>query len=617
VSDVAVAGGAWKQKTQVFWSIDSGALVRRSFQVWDPHPELDLDFLWEPGPGAETNDPGTRDPATKDPAGIVNGTGALTWHTRGAANYDRRSTYSVYKGSLRNGRPEGKGALWMPTGYFYTGEWHEGEMHGRGVLRFESGDKYESDFAAGKLHGVGKYTSTDGSVYFGEFKNGARDGIGRLTLADGSYRTVWREGKEIEREQISYAEKEQPWPALRPAALSNTVKLKLSLDQKRAIEFENSDPDAESNPYEAEHSPTRMTVRLSSKAMIDAWKNNGLISPGSEKFNYIVNYWQFAPVFFKAEIENQGSGAATIKSAFLEVMESSTELAPYLELHPLLDNYCYPEDDYSPDFEFQNLGWGGVKDAKMRFSLGTDEKRTKEAVVDVGNIVNYKKVSIESELKKFGVDVERLKKASSRYWESSEQNREQLEKFAFHCEQPPYDDQVTAQERDDLRKKIVEKCFQDIKNSGVLGRLADYAYPSDYGHVILTKVAGHLDYRWSGNAGKENSQSAPFEMPITLVQFWILRGEGGCRDAVVRPPTGTILSLDRTKYRIDLPKNWSLKVAAADTKQVSFSVSAPKSSHHVFRIVVELADGNQVTSPIVDLGYFRPKLTKKSMTSGG
>jgi hypothetical protein len=610
VNTAAVGGGAWKEKTQVVWSKGSETLVRRSFQVWDPHPELDLDFLWEPGPNVET----------RDFAGVVNGTGTLTWHARGAANYDRRYTYSVYKGSFSNGRPEGKGALWMPTGFFYTGEWHEGEMHGRGVLRFESGDKYEGDFAAGKMHGVGKYISTDGTVYFGEFRNGARDGIGRMTLADGSYRTVWREGKEIEREQISFAEKEQPWPALRPAAISNTVKLKLSIDQKRAIEFENNDPDAESQPYDAEHSRTGMTIHLSSKAIMDAWKNNGMISSGTEKFNYMVNYWQFAPVLLKAEIENHDSGAATIKSAFLEILESSAELAPYLELHQPEANDCYPDDNYNPVLEFQNLGWEPVKDAKMTFSLGTTEKRTEDAVVKVGNIANYKKVKIESELQKFGVDIERLKKASTPAWEDSGQNREQLEQYAFHCEEPDSvddDKSKTEENSSDDRKKVFEKCFQDIKRSGVLGRLGDFAYISEYGNLILTRVVGRLDYQWSGKGGKINSQSAPFEMSIPLIQFRLGGGEAGCTEATVRPPTGAILSLDRTKYRVDLPnKDWSMKLAAGDTKQVGFNVSAAKSSRHVFQIVVQLTDGNQVRSPIVDLTYFRPRLTKKTKRGG-
>ena len=36
----ASADGAWKERTQVVWSKQSGALIRKNFRVWDPHPEF-------------------------------------------------------------------------------------------------------------------------------------------------------------------------------------------------------------------------------------------------------------------------------------------------------------------------------------------------------------------------------------------------------------------------------------------------------------------------------------------------------------------------------------------------------------------------------------------------
>ena len=110
-------------------------------------------------------------------------------------------------------------------------------MHGRGVLRLENGDKYEGDFVAGRMHGVGRYVATDGSIYLGEFRDGLRHGLGKLTLVEGAFRTVWREGREIERRPVADARRQKP---SRPAAgrCGERRQLKLSLDRQAAPEFE-------------------------------------------------------------------------------------------------------------------------------------------------------------------------------------------------------------------------------------------------------------------------------------------------------------------------------------------------------------------------------------------
>ena len=60
-----------------------------------------------------------------------------------------------------------------------------------------------------------------------------------------------------------------------------------------------------------------------------------------------------------------------------------------------------------------------------------------------------------------------------------------------------------------------------------------------------------------------------------------------------------------------LPKSWTTKVAGSQAMAIDFALSAAKSSHHVFQIVLRLADGNEVRSPTIDLSYFRPRLAKK------
>jgi hypothetical protein len=571
------ADGAWREKTQVVWSKDSGTLIRRNFKVWDPHPELDLDFLWEPRLVAR---------ADADP--IVNGAGTLTWHTKGAPNYDRRFTYSVFKGVLKNGRPDGQGALVVRTGLSYTGQWLDGEMHGRGLLKLANGDRYEGDFIAGKMHGVGKYSSTDGTVYFGEFRNGARDGIGRLLLVDGAYRTVWRDGQEIARERI--ADGAPAVVRLQPAALSTTVKLKLSLDQKKAGEFDNADPGAEAHAYEAEPAPGRITIRPASKEIWDAWKTDGQIATGREgETPNILEVWHFPPVFLAVDVENNGASAAQITGAYLDIEESVTDLTPYLELGRGFNN------DYSPTLEFQNYGWGRVRDAKMTYSLGTETKRTDETVIQLGSFDGSKPASLVDGLRRQGVDVERLRRASTAFWMSTRKNGPNPNRFNCEYEEP----------------KLAE-CFQRLQDSGVLGKLKDFVFRQPDDGVVLTMLVGRIEYRWTGSDGKTNDRVSSFKINVPLLQFNADLAEESGPEAMEQKFEAVGLSPDnKRKYRLSLPKDWNVRLAQGDPKQLSVAVAATKSSHHVFQLVLQLADGTQVTSPVVDLTYLRPKVAKK------
>ena len=313
-----------RSRTHIIWNKAADTLVRKNFSVWDPHPELDLDFLWEPDPATNPLD------STGD---VINGAGTLTWHVKGAANYDRRFTYSVFKGVLKNGRPEGEGVLGVRGGLSYTGHWVAGQMQGRGVLRFENGDKYEGDFVAGKMHGVGRYVSTDGSIYLGEFRDGLRHGLGKTDprrgrfpygLAGGTRNrspaaSAWRSGATTEE--------------LEPAAASNALRLKLTMDREAALEFETQRPDAKEQAFEADYAPGTMTIRLASKKRLAAWRSNAPIASGRTGPSYIEHSWNFPPVFLKAEIQNQAAAAVEVKGAFLDVVESALDPTPYVELH--------------------------------------------------------------------------------------------------------------------------------------------------------------------------------------------------------------------------------------------------------------------------------------------
>jgi len=589
------AEGAWKEQTQVVWSKKTGTLMRKTFRVWDPHPELDLEFLWEP-----------RDRVSVDDlAEVATGPGTLTWHAKGAPNYDRRFTYSVFKGVLKEGRPEGKGVLATRPGISYTGEWRAGLMHGRGLLRLENGDKYEGDFVAGKMHGLGRFVSVDGTVYLGEFRDGRRDGAGKLMLLEGSFRTEWRAGQEIDRQPIPEVVRPRPGARLRPAAASASIKVKLALDQKKASEIEFSDPDTQNQTYEADYSPGLMTIR---PALWKAWMGDGAIpgGPGSEP-KPLMDAWQFTPVFLKAEVENEGVAAAQIVGAYLDVAESTTNPAPYLELARGV-NFCEGDDSYSPTLVLENFGWGPVKGARMTYAFGHDRNKTETATATWGDVDSAKRISVLERLRAMAVDVEKLRRAAA------EEARRTLDmdrprRNAFECEpQGGSNNQAEAENSEDA-EKAYRACFERIKSSGVLGRLKDYVGLSD--NVIYTTLSGKVEYQWTGSDRKIRTRAAPFEMFFPLIKFNVEMGEMGCPPSSQVPSAGAIaLSLDRRKYRLALPKSWQTHIPQAETRTFELAVKAAKSSNHNFQLVLQLADGRQVTSPVVDLTYFTPRVLK-------
>ena len=100
-----------------------------------------------------------------------------------------------YVGEIADGIPSGKGALYLPNG-FYEGEFKNGKFNGKGKrLYFEKG-KLVGEFKDNKAHGQGIYTYLDGAKYVGEYKLGKKHGQGTFTRPNGSeYVGYWKFGK--------------------------------------------------------------------------------------------------------------------------------------------------------------------------------------------------------------------------------------------------------------------------------------------------------------------------------------------------------------------------------------------------------------------------------------
>jgi hypothetical protein len=568
-NSAAAADGAWKDATEEMYDAGLHRMERRTYRVWDFHPELHLEFHWE------------RPDRTAGPPGIINGSGTLTWRNGGADEYDTTATYSEYKGNMKDGRPDGTGSLRMRSGTSYVGDWHAGLMNGRGVLKLDNGDDYNGEFADGQMQGQGRYAGADGTVYVGEFKNGRRDGAGILTLADGrSYRTVWRGGTEVERTAV-LAGAAGPASPVEPAR--RDVTFRLTVDRKQNEDFRLHDYGITYFVYDAQNAPGKMQIDLASKELEGQWKGSATLT-GYEGL-LIDEVDQFAPVYLLADVTNSGARTTRVAAAYLDVSESRSDLQPYLYFTRTAP-IC-TETEYDPQVMFKNLGWGSLRNAALRYSLvpkndgnrnvSNPSDNNPDFTVPLGDVDASVAVSVDDGVRQSGVDIGKIANLNA------------------SC--PTFAE--------------LPACLQRIEGTGVLGKLAGHLTIAD--KAVYAKVDGRVDYEWSDADGDSHARSSPISYKVPLFVFKVLErdvAECGGPSAVDHGGRTLELALDRRGYRI--PVDWHAELAPRANARVGISLVAPKSSSHVFRLVIELSDGTKQSSREVDLSYFRPRFGSSS-----
>jgi hypothetical protein len=101
-----------------------------------------------------------------------------------------------YYGSLRDGKPQGRGRIEWENGAYYEGSFESGVYHGRGRLVSADGRRYEGEFANGLYDGRGRYESAGGEIYEGDFEKGELTGHGSWSNAEGArYRGGFLKGR--------------------------------------------------------------------------------------------------------------------------------------------------------------------------------------------------------------------------------------------------------------------------------------------------------------------------------------------------------------------------------------------------------------------------------------
>lgn len=101
----------------------------------------------------------------------------------------------VYSGTVKDGKPHGRGKCTLPYGSVYEGEFVNGKIQGIGKMSGKGYD-YEGNFLNGRYSGHGKLSHSTGHIYEGDFVDGLAEGVCKRIWPDGSvYEGEWKAHK--------------------------------------------------------------------------------------------------------------------------------------------------------------------------------------------------------------------------------------------------------------------------------------------------------------------------------------------------------------------------------------------------------------------------------------
>jgi hypothetical protein len=574
--------GQWQEKTEIVWDAGAAKFVRRSFRVFDPHPEFALEFYWLP----ETE--------SGKQAGAISGAGELIWYRKGASPYDRASRHSTYRGSLKNGLPDGWGKLSLRSGLTYEGEWKEGRMEGEGSIEYETRERYQGNFVAGEPDGSGKYIAANGQVVAGSDLRSKIDvavvpapeavfpssapvmaaGSGSISIEPRVEHYVAAKAAGPVPLALFPVGQNLPFAPATPkqptevAQVPGPITMTLYVDRVKNNEFKEGNPEVDSFVYGQTDDAGTIAIRLDAPAIMARWKGDAPITADSDSA-FLLDPNQFAPVFLVVDVVNDTNRDAQIVGGYVDVADSATDLQPYLEISGV--NYFATEDAFDPAFNFLNEGWGPVQNAKITYSFGKEPQAGSQTfVIDAGTFDQSTEVSTLPGFIASGVNVSDLKKGP-----------------------------VPCPSEEEL-----PNCLAKLVQSGLFGQLGGAMF-AEYTHVY-TQISGVMDYSWTDSQGSLQQKQSPISVKLPVLEFVIGAGvEYGAPSAVDRKLPAIMLALDRQNYR--LPFSYRGRLKAQQNLRFALTLDAEKSSHHLFKIVLQLADGSTVSTPPVDLLMFRSR----------
>jgi hypothetical protein len=548
------AQGAWREHVQLVWN------------VFDPFAAASFDLFWEPH-RIESDRPGR-----------IGGSGVLTWRRAGSPRHGVEPIMAQYQGDMTDGRAHGHGTFVDRSGLRYDGDWIDGLMEGEGHLLLPNGDVYRGGFKAGRLHGQGLYIDAAGRVYDGGFSAGLRDGPAQVAEPDGQvYASVWTRGIEDQRRRGPAVESwaQQHRVEMRgPAGLAIPVGVGTGVLQfcchGSPIAF----------GYAATSFADRLDIYPDAPRLLEVWRGRANVAVAEPDafdlirrqfeeysfFNFNSKYIKTVPLQFG--LENRGTRPAVVVGAYLDLVRSEVDLQPALQL---LELNPFGIQNFS--FSIENYGWSPARNARLtfRFQNATKSLRTDPIQIATGEISTVGRFSFGPALSQHGVRLQQLPRPGA----------------------------ACNSDRQEARPG----CLARLVRSGVFGQLSDFVVID--GRKFGVRAVGQLNYDWTDADGRSQSVAAPFDALVPLGTFQSL---AECEGADFREiAAGRPFQLPESSARQRVPFPLQETVAAGTIRRWQIMLDAKKSSRHDLRVVLVLADGQEVVSRNISLLLLRPR----------
>lgn len=572
------AAPVWDERLQVVHDPETRRTERLRVRVADPHPDLGLDFLWEPAAG---NWPGV------DAEGRAEGPGRLVWRIPGAASYDPRAVHHVFRGSLVAGRFDGPGRLRYRDGAWREGTWRAGLLEGEGREMDAAGNLYEGRFAGGLRDGPGLIRARAGWSWAGPFSAGAMHGSGRLVHPGGGAETVtFAAGRRVT-PAATPALPDQLLAGLLPAqggAQAERTTLSVGADLRMAAQ--------QDFRYTHMITPEQVAIHPDHALIAKAW--NGTLRIGPSGFFDPETQgegaqWQSADLlmapsemeffaFLDARLALTEGDAVTLAGLSLEVERSEPHLQPMLALYSNVG--CF---GHRPDFRLYNAGWGAVESAVARFRFvnpRTGAMGSRQHEVAIPGFETARTVDLRPALRAAGVDLGML--AGDR----------------FVCPQG-------MNPRDCLAALTAQVPLGELE--GLMDFLAEgYHFGAE---PVGPRLDGTLRIDWRDAGGARQSYSQGFTANLSLVAIdtgtsAAEMGAGGAMPAEAPDFIEVRLPLSGRDYSLALPMQGNPRVSGFSLR---LKLAAERSSVHRFRIAARFDDGSVRQSLPVLLHYYRPR----------
>ena len=497
---------ALRHWVQLVWNPVSRRLDRIGYSAWDPLPSRGLDLEWRPDDAADLT------------GGAISGAGTLSFRVPGAPAYDRGAVVAQYRGTLRDGRPDGDGQYLDRAGLVYAGQWRAGLMEGSGRLLTPEGAEYVGAFRAGRADGAGVLTDAAGRVTRGQFTRGVPDATTALAAAD----TDLKVGIVTEHRPHNFDLGIDP---MSYTSRADGETLAIFPDDPRLLA--------------AWHGTESITLTDAEQSAFD-----GLAGTP----NFLGIRERFAPVSLVFDLENTTTDTLSVVGGVIDVATSASNPEPALQVRATPRDPCSMGDVATPQFFVDNFGWAKAENAVLNFAAQSPDGGPVGPAMQlpIGTLAESEIATLTDALSGIGVQMDMLTGAG------------------LHCS-----------DVDDVRQ-----CLAEIRQTGYFGPLAD-AVSLDFSAITVT-LAGTLDYDWSGTDGTAHHKSSPFSVvvPIGTVASDNECGEGGEVIPVRHDPF--MLHLDDSNYKIAIPfaadvapgftTRWRVELQAPQTSEHDFRI---------------------------------------------